>query len=404
MEAEVNNDNDVTVNHSEIDITLGIDMKCTINACVENHETNKLQCGQCKRKVHYTCSLLPPYQLQRYLIAGLGPYYSKFVCSNCVKVPDSILKEITMTDNVVSLQNEITMQKEKIECYEQELAELRELVASHRIDTEKISSKKRKIADCSDSTEEAILPEDKAKDTEGENENKVINDLSRMFETRFAKIETKLVDLIQQNLPKLQETENSDMTSPLPYAKVGKVKESINTNFRDIIIAAKNEELAEERDKKLRQHNIIVHGRCESANNEENDQIFINDMMKDLSVGAIHPKSVLRIGKQDSGKPRPIKVAFNSNDDKTKVMTSLRYLKGKEMYTRISITDDYTLAERKMIRDFVEKAKKQNRELGEDAKSIVVVRGTPKNGLFLKEITKEKRAQVQTEVPLSNSQ
>ena len=39
-------------------------------------------------------------------------------------------------------------------------------------------------------------------------------------------------------------------------------------------------------------------------------------------------------------------------------MTSLRYLKGKEMYTRISITDDYTLAERKMVRDFVEKAKK----------------------------------------------
>ena len=287
-----------------------------------------------------------------------------------------------MTDNVVNLENVITMQKEKIESYEQELGELRELVASHRIDTEKISSKKRKLADCSDSTEEAILPEDKAKDTEGENENKVINDLSRMFETRFAKIETKLVDLIQQNLPKLQETENSDMTSPLPYAKVGKVKESINTNFRDIIIAAKNEELAEERDKKLRQHNIIVHGRCESANNEENDQIFINDMMKDLSVGAIHPKSVLRIGKQDSGKPRPIKVAFNSNDDKTKVMTSLRYLKGKEMYTRISITDDYTLAERKMIRDFVEKAKKQNRELGEDAKSVVVVRGTPKTDFF----------------------
>ena len=38
-------------------------------------------------------------------------------------------------------------------------------------------------------------------------------------------------------------------------------------------------------------------------------------------------------------------------------------MEGKEMYTRISITGDYTVAERKMIRDFVEKAKSKTENL-----------------------------------------
>ena len=48
-----------------------------------------------------------------------------------------------------------------------------------------------------------------------------------------------------------------------------------------------------------------------------------------------------------------------------------------------------------MIKDFVETAKKRNKELGVEAKSIIVVRGSPKNGLYLKEIMKEKRALTQ---------
>ena len=60
-------------------------------------------------------------------------------------------------------------------------------------------------------------------------------------------------------------------------------------------------------------------------------------------------------------------------------MSNLKYLKGKDTYNKISVTDDLTLSERKMIKDYVEKAKQQNKELGADAKTIVVVRGSPKN-------------------------
>ena len=127
-------------------------------------------------------------------------------------------------------------------------------------------------------------------------------------------------------------------------------------------------------------------------------------MLKEISVGAITTKSIARIGRNDNGKSRPIKVTFKTVDDKNKVMSNLRYLKGKDAYNKISVTEDLTLSERKMIKDYVEKAKQQNKELGANAKTIVVVRGSPKNGLYLKEVMKEKRLLPQMEVAQTSSQ
>lgn len=48
-------------------------------------------------------------------------------------------------------------------------------------------------------------------------------------------------------------------------------------------------------------------------------------------------------------------------------------------------------------------AKQKNRELGNDAKTIILVRGTPKNGLYLKEVMKEKKVQTQNEAMQTSS-
>ena len=393
---------DVEVRNSDIEISIETtEMKCTENTCIDDKDINKLQCGQCKRKVHYKCSRLPAYQLQRYLVASLGQYYSKFLCSNCVNVPDSILKELIISDNVISLENEITMQKAKIESYEKELNELRNLVALQQ-DTEKVSSKKRKLGERSISNEEIELhEEDLESNNIINNDKQTIQDLSRMFESRFEKIEMKMIEMIQQNLPNKQENNLNTVPS---YSQVVNTSNPVNTDFRNLIIAAKNEERVEEKDKKLRENNIIVHGRDEKENNEENDKSFINDMLKEISVGAITTKSIARIGRNDNGKSRPIKVTFKTVDDRNKVMSNLKYLKGKDAYNKISVTEDLTLSERKMIKDYVEKAKQQNKELGANAKTIVVVRGSPKNGLYLKEVMKEKRPLPQMEVAQTSSQ
>ena len=72
-------------------------------------------------------------------------------------------------------------------------------------------------------------------------------------------------------------------------------------------------------------------------------------------------------------------------------MSNLKYLKGKDTYNKISVTDDLTLSERKMIKDYVEKAKQQNKELGADPKAIIVVHGSQKNGQYLKEVIDERK-------------
>ena len=57
----------------------------------------------------------------------------------------------------------------------------------------------------------------------------------------------------------------------------------------------------------------------------------------------------------------------------------------------LSITDDYsTIEERKLIKEWTDKAKAQNAEERKDSKCIDKIRGTPKNGLSLVRFTKRK--------------
>ena len=71
-------------------------------------------------------------------------------------------------------------------------------------------------------------------------------------------------------------------------------------------------------------------------------------------------------------------------------MDNLKNLRGKTDFAGISITDDYTLSERKMIRDFARKAKEAN-ALAPDCDFTWRVRGSPKNGIGLKQVMKVKR-------------
>jgi len=300
---------DVTVRNSDIDISLEQENICTESLCIENNDMNKLQCGQCKRKVHYKCTRLPAYQLQRYLVASLGQYYSKFLCSNCVVVPDSIQKELAAADNIVSLENELTMQKEKIEIYEQELKELRKLVTpQQRQDT--ATYKKRKFGDCNYNGEAEVSLSKENKNTIDGNDNVHLNiqEINNMFEKRFELMEIKMTEMIKKNLTKTQDTND---TIHISYANAtNNPKNTNNSNFRNIVVAAKNEELIEEKDKRLRENNIVIHGKRESENNEDNDKQFVNDMIKDISVGAITAKSIIRIGKTENEKNQTNKSNF----------------------------------------------------------------------------------------------
>ena len=158
-------------------------------------------------------------------------------------------------------------------------------------------------------------------------------------------------------------------------------------NFRTIMMATKNEELAEEADRKRRGKNLIMHGKEEMASNEDSE--FVNNMIKDLQIGSVSTKQVERIGQHTNERKRPIKLVFNSEEDQQKVLTNLRNLKDKSSYKGISITDDYTLNERLLIKEFTEQAKIKNTQEETNKSNIIWrVRGSPKNGLIIKKFTK----------------
>ena len=135
------------------------------------------------------------------------------------------------------------------------------------------------------------------------------------------------------------------------YAKaVGNQNGASVKNLRTIMLVTKNEESTEEADRKRRVKNLIIHGKNEVS--AEHDNEFSNNLIKDLQIGAVAIKQVERIGQKSSTNKRPIKLMFNSEEDKEKVLENLRNLKDNLIYKGISITNDLTYNERMFIKGF----------------------------------------------------
>ena len=158
-------------------------------------------------------------------------------------------------------------------------------------------------------------------------------------------------------------------------------------DFRTLMRTTRNEEITEDKEKERRKRNIIVHG-CETSD-ESKTKGFIETLFKDIGAESIVAKAINKIGKEEQSK-RPIIVEFQSEQDKDKIMRSLPNLKGKTEYKGTSITDDYTVAERELIKEYRREAKELNAK-NETGEYVFVVRGTPKNGLYHKKIKKTVR-------------
>ena len=75
-----------------------------------------------------------------------------------------------------------------------------------------------------------------------------------------------------------------------------------------------------------RENNIIIHGKIETS--AEQDMQFLNDLFVQLSIGNIKAKSSSRLRVQKTDRNRQILEQMQTVDDRNKVMTNLRNLKG----------------------------------------------------------------------------
>ena len=229
------------------------------------------------------------------------------------------------------------------------------------------------------------------------NASTLIEELQSSIEDRFLKMQDAIGKFIEEKMESKLKT-----STPVTAAQAQPITSYANAtsnssqvrNFREIVAAAKNEELAEEREKNFRLNNIIIHGSGEACGDDQSmkDEVFFNKLITDLSIGAVQAKSIVRLGQKNEGKKRPIKIILSNVLDKEKIMNNLSNLKDKG-YNGISITEDHTITERKMIKDFVDQAKLSNENESPDSDKFWVVRGSPKNGLFLKKVTKSTRSQ-----------
>uniref|UniRef100_A0A7M5XMU6 Uncharacterized protein n=1 Tax=Clytia hemisphaerica TaxID=252671 RepID=A0A7M5XMU6_9CNID len=141
--------------------------------------------------------------------------------------------------------------------------------------------------------------------------------------------------------------------------------------------------------------NLIFHGIKEHLEDPENttkiyDEKFIKYRVLGLQLGIKDIKIVntQRIGvfteeREEEGRYRPIKVVFENEEDKNKVLRTITTYKGPPSPYRA--TEDLTILERLAIKEFCKRARELNAQM-KDKTIQFKVRGSPRTKLYLKKI------------------
>ena len=93
----------------------------------------------------------------------------------------------------------------------------------------------------------------------------------------------------------------------------------------------------------------------------KSDDISIKNFIVALKVTST-VKSTLRIDLAAQDKNRLINVVVNAEEERNMILSNLGYLKNISEYKTISPTEDYTITERRMIKDLSNKVKEKNKK------------------------------------------
>ena len=133
----------------------------------------------------------------------------------------------------------------------------------------------------------------------------------------------------------------------------------------------------------IRARNVIIHGLQE-------DEITDEDKIREVFAATNtqqSPMHMYRLGPRKPERNRPLLLCMKSAQEKEIFMSKLWMLKNFKRNVNLSVTNDYTLDERKIIRNCVEEAKKRNMK---GVKGFLwKVRGTPREGMRIVKIYKE---------------
>ena len=335
--------------------------KCSLTKCYGTFSDNTLLCSSCNRHVHYKCSQLPLYQIQSFLVNKRNMKH--FNCYNCVVVPKE-LSEICTAETSEAL---------KIEILEKDVSDRNRIIKL-------LEEKESKLTQTIDILRSRIIKmKEKSIDmctveflNERIQEN--LNELGSV-------IKTSIMNEIEHSLKKV-ENEVREVKQSYADATKGLAPKGApcTDNLKEIVKEARYAELSESRDQHHRVKNIIIHRVAENdlEQSSDADKDFVMKLVEDIKIPPPTIKSVTRIGQQDDSKKRPIKVVLSSEKEKSSILRNLSGLKNKESYNGISVTEDLTIAERSIFKQWSERAKDQNRKEPDDSNFVWRVRGDSK--------------------------
>ena len=109
-------------------------------------------------------------------------------------------------------------------------------------------------------------------------------------------IKENVNQLIENKLNNIPEPTNAKADPNATGSYANTVGKNHGTDLLTIMMVNKNEELAKKTEKKKRSNNLIIHGKEEVRVAE--DKFFLDNLIKDLQIGAIATKQVERIGQK----------------------------------------------------------------------------------------------------------
>lgn len=339
-------------------------LRCSITKCYNVNEENTLQCLNCHRYVHYKCTQLPPYQVQMFV--NKNKRLTTFTCYNCVTVTKDIA-DLCKQDaqDIATLKTDISERDEVITKKEESEAKLRRVIEIHKSKYTKLEKKSIHMS--------------------------TVDHLNKTIQEKIAELgETMKTSILNEMKTSLTKVENQVTDAKKSYANAASSQVPTASGLKTIVKEARYAEIKEKRDHDQRQRNLIIHGVAETNEGaqQDHDQKFVNDLIDTIKIPKPTIKNIIRIGTQSADKNRPIKVILSTEKERTSFLRNLSALKGNEDYKGVSVTEDLTLTERSVLKEWTEKAKDLNLDYSD---VIYRVRGDSKNGYYLKKFQKLQR-------------
>ena len=409
--------------------------KCIHNECNKDSNRHMLMCSKCKRFTHYGCTELPPYQVSLFLQKGYRLYQCKecvgeihsdiinnVMNNECVKIifqkgVDISTQVFHMSDSEIETTKTLDRKINEIEritdewCKEksvntQLIKRIEELEEQLNVEKKQRKSKEKEMERVKNKLTRKQCNMANKSTQLSETNNDINEDTSKPYDidSKFQQFSATILDKVTQIIDdKLSHVGDQFQTIATIPEKLNEnyktfkdvLSQNIPTqheisNIKELMVEERNEQLVQERERKLRAANIIIHGVNEAPDSqatELDDQEYVTALFQRIGVYT-EPENVTRLGKSEESKTRPLKVKLKTETEKELVMARLPNLKNAEdRFRKIRVTDDYTIQEREEIKKWVLKAKEKN--VNEKGNFTWRARGTPKNGMRLARFVKQ---------------